>query len=64
MSKGQPCQLKVVLETFGNIVPSKTCGSTLLMPSKAEDVTSSKVEVGCSKTVSSEEKGIWGRLLI
>lgn len=64
VSKGQTRQLKVVLGTFGHIVPPKTWGSTLVMPSKAEDVTNCKVEVGCSKTGSSEEKLIWGRLFI
>lgn len=53
-----------MLEAFGHIAIPKTWGSTLIMPSKDEDVTNSKVKVGCSKTGSSEEKVIWGRLFI
>lgn len=56
-----------VLGTFDHTVPpkaNKTWGSTLVMPSKAEGVTSSKVEVGCSKAGSSEEKVILGSLFI
>lgn len=56
-----------VLGTFDHTVPpkaNKTWGSTLVMPSKAEGVANSKVEVGCSKAGSSEEKVIWGRLFI
>ena len=53
--------------TFGRIVPckaDKAWGSTSVMPSKAEGITNSKIEVGCSKTGSNEEKVIRDRLFI
>lgn len=42
--------------TFGHLVPPRTWGSTLVMPSKAEDVTNSKVEVGCRKLGAMRKK--------
>lgn len=49
VSKGQTRQLEVVRGTFGHTVPPKTWGATLVMPSKAEDVTNGKLRWDAAK---------------
>lgn len=52
---------------FENIVPhevNEVWRSTSVMSSMAEGITSSKAEVGCSRTGSNEEQAIRVRLFI
>lgn len=67
VGKGRTWQLTVVHWTFGSFVACKAnmaWGSALVMTSEAESIADSKIEVGCSKTGSNDEKVTRVRLLI